>query len=95
MQRHASCYHPPPPSTPPPPCCLCLARVRAHVHPRTHAWRRARQATTLARKRAEYTEMLPQYYDIPASERSEEEQAALRQVGECGDGVVRVVQSVS
>ncbi|KAJ9533728.1 hypothetical protein QJQ45_026813 [Haematococcus lacustris] len=41
---------------------------------------RVRQTATLTRKRTEYTDMLPQYYDIPAAERSEDEQAALRQV---------------
>mmetsp|Transcript_12651 Transcript_12651/g.27372 ORF Transcript_12651/g.27372 Transcript_12651/m.27372 type:complete len:433 (+) Transcript_12651:156-1454(+) len=41
---------------------------------------KARQATTLARKRLEYQEMVPQFYDVANSERTEEELAALRQV---------------
>eukprot|EP00798_Chlamydomonas_sp_ICE-L_P021939 gene21939-28985_t len=40
----------------------------------------ARQATTLARKRREYQEMIPEFYEIEDEERSEEEVAALRQV---------------
>jgi hypothetical protein len=42
---------------------------------------RRRQCSTLTRKRQEYMEMVPQYYDIPTQERSEDEVAALRQVG--------------
>ena len=34
----------------------------------------------LARKRREYRDMVPQFYDIPNSERSEEEIVSLRQV---------------
>ncbi len=41
---------------------------------------RSRQAATLGRKRREYIEMVPQYYDISNAERSEEELTALRQV---------------
>lgn len=39
-----------------------------------------RQAQTLLRKRREYQEMVPQFYDISNSERSDEELSALRQV---------------
>jgi hypothetical protein len=42
---------------------------------------RARQAQALARKRREYAEMVPEFYDIANSERSEDEIGALRQVG--------------
>ncbi|KAG2494525.1 hypothetical protein HYH03_007292 [Edaphochlamys debaryana] len=42
---------------------------------------RTRQASTLARRRREYADMVPEYYAIPDSERSEDEQAAFRQVG--------------
>ncbi len=41
---------------------------------------RARQVATMSRKRAEYQEMVPQWYAVPNSERTEEELAALRQV---------------
>ena len=41
---------------------------------------RSRQAVVLGRKRQEYYEMVPQYYDISNAERSEEELTALRQV---------------
>lgn len=41
---------------------------------------RSRHTATLARRRREYADMVPEFYDIPNSERSEDEQAALRQV---------------
>jgi len=41
---------------------------------------KSRQAASMARKRAEYMEMVPQWYDVPNSERTEEELSALRQV---------------
>lgn len=41
---------------------------------------KSRQVQALARKRREYTEMVPEFYDIANSERSEEEVGALRQV---------------
>ncbi|KAG1680434.1 hypothetical protein FOA52_015527 [Chlamydomonas sp. UWO 241] len=41
---------------------------------------KARQATILRRKRLEYQEMVPTYYEIADSERSDEELTALRQV---------------
>ena len=34
----------------------------------------------LARKRREYRDMVPQFYDVPDSERSDEEVVSLRQV---------------
>ena len=39
---------------------------------------RSRQAETIERKRQEYAQMVPQFYHIPNSERSEEEVTALR-----------------
>ncbi|MEW5308810.1 MAG: hypothetical protein WDW38_000741 [Sanguina aurantia] len=41
---------------------------------------KSRQSQTLARRRREYTEMVPEYYDIENSERTEDELSALRQV---------------
>ncbi|GIL47609.1 hypothetical protein Vafri_4393 [Volvox africanus] len=41
---------------------------------------RSRQAQTLERRRREYADMVPEYYDIPHEERSEDEIAAYRQV---------------
>ncbi|KAG2452579.1 hypothetical protein HYH02_002816 [Chlamydomonas schloesseri] len=41
---------------------------------------KSRQAHTLARRRREYADMVPEYYDIPHEERSEDEVAAYRQV---------------
>ncbi|GAX82630.1 hypothetical protein CEUSTIGMA_g10056.t1 [Chlamydomonas eustigma] len=41
---------------------------------------KSQQAATLGRKRQEYYDMVPTYYDISNSERSEEELGALRQV---------------
>ncbi|GMH40299.1 hypothetical protein BSKO_08203 [Bryopsis sp. KO-2023] len=41
---------------------------------------RERQASVLARKRKEYLNMVPEYYDIANNQRSEEELGALRQV---------------
>lgn len=46
---------------------------------------RARQAASMARKRAEYMEMVPQWYDVPDGERTEEELAALHQVQVCAE----------
>ncbi len=42
------------------------------------SWRRE---AMLARKRREYRDYLPQFYDVAPSERTEEEANALRQVG--------------
>lgn len=41
---------------------------------------RSRQSATLARRRREYADMVPEYYDVPHEERSEDELAAYRQV---------------
>ena len=50
---------------------------------------RVRQEQTLACKRREYCEMVPQSYEVEASERTEDELAALRQVCVWGvDGTV-------
>ena len=40
----------------------------------------------LARKRREYRDYLPQFYDIPPAERTEDEANALRQVCGCCHG---------
>lgn len=40
----------------------------------------SRQSATLARRRREYADMVPEYYDVPHEERSEDELAAYRQV---------------
>lgn len=67
---------------------LCWNGVPAVLRPT--CWRllmgylppnKARQAATLGRKRQEYQEMVPQFYEISDLERSEEELTALRQVG--------------
>ena len=39
-----------------------------------------RREQMLARKRREYRDMVPQFYDVPDSERSDEEVVSLRQV---------------
>jgi hypothetical protein len=41
---------------------------------------RSRQAAVLARKRREYLDMVPEFYDIENSQRTEDEIGALRQV---------------
>jgi hypothetical protein len=41
---------------------------------------RSRQASVLARKRREYLDMVPEFYDIENDQRTEEEVGALRQV---------------
>lgn len=43
---------------------------------------RSRQQQVLARKRREYLDMVPEFYDIENSQRTEEEIGALRQVGQ-------------
>lgn len=57
--------------------------------------RRSRQAQVLLRKRREYAEMVPEFYDIANTERSEDEIGALRQVRLsgavcCGGGLGRL-----
>jgi hypothetical protein len=47
-------------------CCRCYCR--------------SRQAQVLARKRREYLDMVPEFYDVDNSERTEDEIGALRQV---------------
>lgn len=42
--------------------------------------RRSRQGQVLARKRREYLDMVPEFYDVENSERTEDEIGALRQV---------------
>lgn len=42
---------------------------------------RSRQQQQLARKRREYLDMVPEFYDIENSQRTEDEIGALRQVG--------------
>lgn len=54
---------------------LCWRLLLGYLPPNS-----SRQAQTLARKRREYQEMVPEYYDIANCERSEEEVGALRQV---------------
>ena len=58
---------------------MCQASLFSHSSPLPG---RSRQAIILGRKRQEYYEMVPQYYDISNAERSEEELTALRQVWE-------------
>lgn len=45
---------------------------------------RSRQQQQLARKRREYLDMVPEFYDIENSQRTEDEIGALRQVGNQG-----------
>jgi hypothetical protein len=54
---------------------LCWRLLLGYLPPN-----RARQAGVLLRKRREYADMVPEFYDIENSERSEDEIGALRQV---------------
>lgn len=55
----------------PTPCLRVCAPVRAC---------RSEQKQVLKQERALYTRMIPQLYDVPDAERTEEDRAALRQV---------------
>ena len=57
---------------------LCWRLLLGYLPPN-----RGRQAAVLARKRREYADMVPEFYDIANSERTEDEVGALRQVGRC------------
>jgi len=54
---------------------MCWRLLLGYLPPSTE-----RREQILARKRREYRDMVPQFYDIPDSERSDEEVVSLRQV---------------
>lgn len=72
------------------PAVCCTGHVRLHLStvqlqrcvPVVSSSCRSRQAAVLARKRREYLDMVPEFYDIENSQRTEDEIGALRQV--CG-----------